>query len=939
VVCLLSLTQKEKPMIYKLILKTKATLLFALFLVGLISLKPFTTTQSSSSYVTSQTQITTYDLAADWSNTSNPNGAWSYNEGLNPLPLTPFWYGGQQPGWAYCCNYPGGFGHVPVWLKWQSTQGLDFQAGDVSVHSSDSGRGENFGPANVTWTSPSAGVITISGSAWISRTTDRSNRWTLYLNGNSLSSGQMFGGGPYNRSNQFNFSAGSGGAAAIVNIPVSAGDVVKLEVTKLSTYGDFVGVNLRIIFEPASQTCVQPPLGLVSWWPLDETAGLIAADIIGGNDGTHVSGPTPVAGHVAGALNFDGINDFVNIPSAIIDVRQPYTLDAWIFLRTDRGGVMGNVQVILNKDARLVGGSVDLGFFITNRHGITRRLGVHHVGATVEGVFSSGQIPLNQWTHVAVTYDGIGTNRFYINGQLDTTASQSDGTNGATAWEIGGGDPAGEFFDGLIDEVEIFNRALSASEIQTIYNAGNAGKCKPDAADLAITKVFASPSVLTGSTLTSMITVTNNGPAMTTSITVTDNLPTSTTFLSCSATSGGICSGSGNNRTVTFASLAAGSSATITIEAIVNCSVTDGAEIVNTATVSSSLPDSDMSNNSMTATATALNPPPVITCPVNVSSAGNVPGSCSATVSLGTATATDNCPGVTVVGVRSDGQPLIAPYPLGVTPITWTATDSGGRSASCQQSVTVTNPSPTVTITGPQSGAVHAVGTPVNFTGSFTDNPGGAHTANWMFDAINQAGTVNETTGAVSATYTFTSAGVYMVKLTVNDGCGGTGMADTVDGLTAMVVIYDPNGGFVTGGGWINSPAGAYPDNPSLTGKANFGFVSKYQQGATVPTGQTEFQFKVAGLNFHSSVYEWLVVAGARAQYKGVGKINGAGNYGFLLTAIDGQINGGGGVDKFRIKIWDKNNNDVIVYDNKLGSSDNSNDSTELGGGSIVIHK
>jgi hypothetical protein len=154
-----------------------------------------------------------------------------------------------------------------------------------------------------------------------------------------------------------------------------------------------------------------------------------------------------------------------------------------------------------------------------------------------------------------------------------------------------------------------------------------------------------------------------------------------------------------------------------------------------------------------------------------------------------------------------------------------------------------------------------------------------------------------------------------------------------------MVVIYDPNGGFVTGGGWINSPAGAYPDNPSLTGKANFGFVSKYQQGATVPTGQTEFQFKVAGLNFHSSVYEWLVVAGARAQYKGVGKINGAGNYGFLLTAIDGQINGGGGVDKFRIKIWDKNNNDVIVYDNKLGSSDNSNDSTELGGGSIVIHK
>ena len=59
-------------------------------------------------------------------------------------------------------------------------------------------------------------------------------------------------------------------------------------------------------------------------------------------------------------------------------------------------------------------------------------------------------------------------------------------------------------------------------------------------------------------------------------------------------------------------------------------------------------------------------------------------------------------------------------------------------------------------------------------------------------------------------------------------------------------------------------------------------------------------------MNFHSTSYEWLVVAGARAQYKGEGTINGSGNYGFMLTAIDGQINGGGGVDKFRIKIWDK---------------------------------
>ena len=90
-------------------------------------------------------------------------------------------------------------------------------------------------------------------------------------------------------------------------------------------------------------------------------------------------------------------------------------------------------------------------------------------------------------------------------------------------------------------------------------------------------------------------------------------------------------------------------------------------------------------------------------------------------------------------------------------------------------------------------------------------------------------------------------------------------------------------------------------------------------------------------LNFHSITYEWLVIAGARAQYKGTGTINGAGNYGFMLTAIDGQI--GGGVDKFRIKIWDKNNADAVVYDNQMASADSDNPTTTLGGGSIMIHK
>ena len=89
--------------------------------------------------------------------------------------------------------------------------------------------------------------------------------------------------------------------------------------------------------------------------------------------------------------------------------------------------------------------------------------------------------------------------------------------------------------------------------------------------------------------------------------------------------------------------------------------------------------------------------------------------------------------------------------------------------------------------------------------------------------------------------------------------------------------------------------------------------------------------------------YDWLVVAGARAQYKGIGTINGLGSYQFILTAIDGQVNGGGGVDRFRIKIWHydaTSQTDVVDYDNQIDSSTigTLNEGTKLGGGSIVIH-
>src|SRR2546426_1330468 len=237
---------------------------------------------------------------------------------------------------------------------------------------------------------------------------------------------------------------------------------------------------------------------------------------------------------------------------------------------------------------------------------------------------------------------------------------------------------------------------------------------------------------------------------------------------------------------------------------------------------------------------------------------------------------------------------------------------------------------------GPISAPVSPIQVNTQFTASdtFTDDSDDTHTASWDWgDSTTSTGTVTESggSGSVQDTHTYTTPGVYTLTLTVNNSDGTTATKQF-----QYVVAYDPNGAFVTGSGWINSPPGAYYANPSLTGKATFGFNSKYQNGANVPTGNTEFNFKVANLNFHSTSYDWLVVAGAKAQFKGTGTINGAGSYKFMLTAIDGAINGGGGIDKFRIKITDSNNG--LVYDNLLNAPDSVDPTAVLGGGNIIIH-
>ncbi|PYV84870.1 MAG: hypothetical protein DMG05_23800 [Acidobacteria bacterium] len=332
------------------------------------------------------------------------------------------------------------------------------------------------------------------------------------------------------------------------------------------------------------------------------------------------------------------------------------------------------------------------------------------------------------------------------------------------------------------------------------------------------------------------------------------------------------------------------------------------------------------------------NVPPAMS--VTIMLTAKVTNTVTPAIPTGSVTFTDTTTG-TMLGTQTlnaSGQATLNSASLGVgqhlISVTYTPADLNFSASS-----SAPNNVPAVTITGPPSGAVQAVNTTFNFTATFTDPDTASPSAQWSFDTTASANATVSGSNMTGA-YVFTAAGVYNVTLTFNDGLGGIAIANAISStnappnLLAAVVVYDPSAGFVTGGGWINSPAGAYAADTSLAGKASFGFVSKYQKGATIPTGETEFNYQVAKFNFHSASYQWLVISGSMAQYKGTGTINGSGNYNFLLTALDGNPDG------FRIKITDPNTSSVI-YDNRLGNDDNinSNNTQAIGGGSIVIHK
>jgi hypothetical protein len=232
-------------------------------------------------------------------------------------------------------------------------------------------------------------------------------------------------------------------------------------------------VTAMLAVPAMAQDCVEPPEGLVSWWPGDGNAD----DISDNNPGTPFGGISFAPGKVGDAFRFDGIDDHVKISAATnldVGTGDGFTIDAWIEPSDDSLN-----RPFVEWSNGVDEGAVHFWKYSSGRHlyaNIVDTLGRGHTIEASEVLLSS------VFQHVAITYDrSTGLARLYRNGVV--VAERNLGTfTPQTSYDLylGWRPCCGTLtrYAGLMDEIEIFDRALEASEIRAIYDAGSAGKCK-----------------------------------------------------------------------------------------------------------------------------------------------------------------------------------------------------------------------------------------------------------------------------------------------------------------------------------------------------------------------------------------------------------------------------------------------------------------------------
>ncbi|HKZ49973.1 MAG TPA: DUF4215 domain-containing protein, partial [Candidatus Nanoarchaeia archaeon] len=240
--------------------------------------------------------------------------------------------------------------------------------------------------------------------------------------------------------------------------------------------------------------CTSAPINMISWWDADSVSGTTVTDIQDSNHGSLVNGATTAAGKVGNAFSLDGVDDFVSVPhSTNLETSDDagLTVDAWVYLDP---AVLptGRYTLVEKTDRDLTIFSPTLNqfynpgwaLFVRNTYfrfevcGDAAATSACTVAVQVVGAFTTAG-----WHHVVGTYNSAGRAEIYVDGVFQESSTQAVRPYNNSANLVMGKGFSNDFderryFPGKIDEVEVFNRVLSATEISNIFNAGIDGKCK-----------------------------------------------------------------------------------------------------------------------------------------------------------------------------------------------------------------------------------------------------------------------------------------------------------------------------------------------------------------------------------------------------------------------------------------------------------------------------
>lgn len=211
-----------------------------------------------------------------------------------------------------------------------------------------------------------------------------------------------------------------------------------------------------------------PTSGCIAYYRLDDASGTSAADATGsGNTGTLTNSPTWTTGQINGALSFaTASTQYVDLGTGINPAAISYT--AWIKATSFPNSyncVLARSDAGVNYTAMLIKSTGKLAFYVGNS-------APTHV-SSYDGV-GSNTLSTGTWYFIALTFDSTSGLKGYVNASLDSSSGSAFATDTSAISTYIGGQPAtaGRYFNGIIDEVGIWNRALTSTEVSDLYNSG-----------------------------------------------------------------------------------------------------------------------------------------------------------------------------------------------------------------------------------------------------------------------------------------------------------------------------------------------------------------------------------------------------------------------------------------------------------------------------------